>query len=115
MVDKMTFSGIASGGCLYLAVLRVEVWSRTVSAVVEKKGEMESLASLAAILPLTHIKENLATGKGNLKKNNGKAAAPFPVHLHLHSTNPVGNHIKGLKETHENINIIDTIGLFFLF
>ena len=77
MIDKMTFSGIASGGCLYLAVLRVEVWSRTVSAVVEKKGEMESLASLAAILPLTHIKENLATGKGNLKKTTVKQLLPF--------------------------------------
>lgn len=98
-MTKITFSDIAGGGCLYLAVLRAEVWSRTVSAVMEKKGEMESLASLATVLPLTHIKENLATGKGGLK-NNSRWLLPFQFIYTYTALNLYGNHIKGLKEIH---------------
>lgn len=81
--------------------------------MTEEEGRNESLSSPALVIISTNSKAKLATRKS---KCSGKITInlllPFQF-ITRHQT-CVGI-TKGLKEIHENINTVDTIGLFCLF
>lgn len=94
---KRTLSGIAGRSWLLLAVLRVEVWGRTVSAVMEEKGSIKSLSGQLRFSSYEQQSKSGNRKEWSLKKEN---TSLFPFQFISLVLKLRGNHTKGLKETH---------------